>query len=120
VLCLKIDDIQRNEYYEVTSDPDLFNDKQDKDNSFLPSQSKQDKLQNILSHKTKKCKLPVWFYFDEETPDNSSLPVCKVCNKAFSLTTSTSMLSTKVGQKLINPNSYPEIEQQERDNLVVK
>ncbi|CAG8833149.1 5766_t:CDS:2, partial [Cetraspora pellucida] len=135
ILHLKMDVIQRNEYYEVTSDPDIPDDEQEEEEDpSLPNQNEQNELQNISSCKScsaKKRKSPVWPYFDEETEDNPGLPVCKTCSEVFSSTSATSTLrrhlldkhniiAPKRGQKLLNPNPHLEIEQKERDSLVQK
>ncbi|CAG8739104.1 15684_t:CDS:1, partial [Cetraspora pellucida] len=109
--------------------PDIPNNEQEEedDNPSLPNQNEQNELQNIFFHKlrsAKKCKSPVWPYFDEETKDNPGLPVCKMCSKVFSSTFAISMLSRhlldkhniiapKRRQKLLNSNPHPKIEQKE-------
>ncbi|CAG8810487.1 17682_t:CDS:2, partial [Cetraspora pellucida] len=130
-----MDVIQRNEYYKVIPDPDIPDDEQkEEEDPSLPNQNEQNELQNISSHKSrsaKKRKSPIWPYFDEETEDNPGLSVCKTCSEVFSSTSATSMLrrhlldkhniiAPKHGQKLLNPNSHPEIKQKERDSLVVR
>ncbi|CAG8509928.1 2321_t:CDS:2 [Acaulospora morrowiae] len=91
---------QKNKY-------DINQDLPDNDDSASYNQSKEE-LQNIFSYGLSSTKRDssVWQYFDKTTVDNPGLPVCKKCKKVFS--------------SLLNPNPHLKIEQQERDNLVVR
>ncbi|CAG8458855.1 16676_t:CDS:2 [Cetraspora pellucida] len=93
------------------------------------NQSEQDDLQNTTSLSlalSKKHDSTVWPYFNEDTGS----PVCKLCNTPFSAVASTSTLrrhlkihdiiAPKRKHKHLVINPYLEIEQQKRDNLVVR
>ncbi|CAG8663775.1 9262_t:CDS:2, partial [Cetraspora pellucida] len=121
---------QESEYRNVGQDLSDVEDKTS-DDSISLNQSKQE-LQDTSckSGLSNNRESPVWLYFNREMEGKLGIPICKICKTEFSKSSATSTLAChltihnivalKRGKKLLNMNSHPKIEQQERTNLIVR